>query len=149
MGELKLKTAVKQLWLEGLRSGEFAQCPGKLADGRGGHCCLGVLSELAVQEGVLEKRVEEHTFETFGGDRSTGQTVHYGRYLASNYLPREVAEWAFEPFDETSAHWENPRVNDPRPNNHPLRDGNITDLANLNDEGLTFHEIADVIEKEL
>jgi hypothetical protein len=144
-----LKPQVKQLWLEALRSGNYAQCPGKLADGRGGHCCLGVLSELAVQEGVVTKEVEEHTYETLDGGLGIGYSVHYGRYMASNYLPREVAEWAFEPFDETSAYWENPRVNDPRPVNHPLRNGQNTDLANLNDEGLTFHEIADVIEKEL
>lgn len=144
-----LKPEVKQIWLEALRSGNFGQCPGKLADGKGNHCCLGVLSELAVQEGVVTKEVEEHTYETLDGEIRVGHTVHYGHYLASNYLPREVAEWAFEEFDPNSAYWENPRVKDPRPATHPLHSGENTDLANLNDEGLTFHEIADVIEKEL
>ena len=150
MGELKLKPAVKQLWLEGLRSGEFEQCSGKLSNGVG-YCCLGVLSELAHREGVLTREVQTSTYKpVFGSedDRRTETSIHYGGYAASNYLPREVADWAFEEYDPNAVYWENPRVNDPRPEGHPMK-VEVTSLAELNDEGFTFEEIADVVEGQL
>lgn len=49
---------VKTLWIEALRSGEFQQDIGQLcrvgADGVKRYCCLGVLEELALREGVIE-----------------------------------------------------------------------------------------------
>jgi hypothetical protein len=144
--ELKLKPEVKQLWLEGLRTGGFQQCSGILSDGVG-YCCLGVLSELAYREGVLTREVQNTYKPLFGGyeDPRRGETiVYYGALAASGVLPREVADWAFEEFDATVVYWENPRVWDPR-----LGVKVITSLADLNDEGLTFEEIADVIEEQL
>lgn len=47
---------VKELWVTALRSGEFKQCRSRLklnTDGTQHHCCLGVLEELAKQEGVI------------------------------------------------------------------------------------------------
>ena len=42
-----MKPAIKKLWLDALRSGEYEQCKGKLHDGEG-FCCLGVLYDVAV-----------------------------------------------------------------------------------------------------
>jgi hypothetical protein len=135
--ELKLKPEVKQLWLEALRTGGFQQCSGKLSDGVG-YCCLGVLSELAHREGVLTREVQTITY-----NRRTETFVYYGAHADRTDLPCEVADWAFEEFDATVVYWENPRVRDPR------LGVKVTSLADLNDEGFTFEEIADVIEEQL
>lgn len=145
---MKLKPEVKQLWLEGLRSGDFQQCSGTLSNGVG-YCCLGVLSELAHRQGVLTREEQINTWRPVsGGDTRSETSVHYGAYSATNYLPREVADWAFEEYDSNASHWENPRVNDPRPESHPMK-VEVTSLAELNDEGFTFEEIADVVEEQL
>lgn len=43
-----------KLWLAALRSGKYKQTKGQLKDSKG-HCCLGVASELAVQQGIVKK----------------------------------------------------------------------------------------------
>lgn len=42
---------VKELWIKALRSGEFKQCRGHLSK-NGRYCALGVLSLLALLEGI-------------------------------------------------------------------------------------------------
>lgn len=61
----KLVPRVKELWLEALRSGEYKQIIAKMRvtdrcsdttlkkHGGTGHCCLGVLTELAKQDGAI------------------------------------------------------------------------------------------------
>lgn len=49
---------IKRLWLKALRGGKFKQGEGQLCveeDDRLRHCCLGVLEEIAVQNGVIER----------------------------------------------------------------------------------------------
>jgi hypothetical protein len=43
-----------KLWLKALRSGKYKQTKGVLKDSIG-YCCLGVASELAVQQGIIKK----------------------------------------------------------------------------------------------
>ena len=43
---------VKKKWVDALRSGEYAQGRSSLRD-HDEYCCLGVLCELAVKEGVI------------------------------------------------------------------------------------------------
>jgi hypothetical protein len=147
--ELKLKPAVKALWLNGLRSGEFEQCRGKLSDGTG-YCCLGVLSELASREGVCEKEVSEETFMVRNGSHAVPMTETTVRYDGDiNYLPYEVTRWAFEDADEylmPIEHYikENPSV--------LASNGDMatkTTLSQLNDQGFTFEQIADIIEEQM
>lgn len=116
----KMKPEIKAKWLEALRSGEFEQSTGALCEVDGGYCCLGVLSELAVREGVAEKwlREEDEGIYHFGkkkGDKS------------SEFLPVSVRKWAGLVSD-------NPAV--PKGN-----------LAVLNDQHVPFSEIADLIEQ--
>lgn len=40
---MKLPAEIKQKWLDALRSGEYKQGKGRLRDGNGAYCCLGVL----------------------------------------------------------------------------------------------------------
>jgi hypothetical protein len=57
MATTKMNKRVKRLWLKALRSGRFRQGQLRLcrvnseSDKR--HCCLGVLEELAVEQGVI------------------------------------------------------------------------------------------------
>lgn len=46
---------VKKLWVDALRSGEYKQGFGSLksAEDKNTFCCLGVLCEIAVQQGVI------------------------------------------------------------------------------------------------
>ncbi len=131
MSELKLKPEIKALWTGALRSGAFGQCASKLADGHGSYCCLGVLSELAARQGVIEEGLfcgsDEATFVRYDNESGT--------------LPRKVADWAFEPFVHYSVDsWDNPMVR---------TDERMTTLAELNDTGKSFNEIADIIEEQL
>lgn len=51
---------VQDMWIEALESGKYAQCKGHLGD-EWGYCCLGVLAQLAVDNGVIEGF---HPYET-------------------------------------------------------------------------------------
>lgn len=54
---MSVNRIVAQKWVDALRSGEFQQTTGKLgavaADGSRAYCCLGVLCEVAVADGVI------------------------------------------------------------------------------------------------
>lgn len=51
-----MNAKVKRLWLKALRSGGYKQGTGQLKRGRKDprHCCLGVLEEVAKDEGVIK-----------------------------------------------------------------------------------------------
>lgn len=115
-----MKKDKAEKWVQALRSGEFVQGHGALCrDGR--YCCLGVLAELAVREGVLGKYDTENrhgsVFTRFGSDGER------------SFLPREVFEWA----DLSS--------------DNPIIDSTDS-LASLNDNGVPFEMIADIIEEK-
>lgn len=126
---------VGRAWVAALRSGEFTQgrhalatrLPGGSdvsadAPPRYGHCCLGVLCELALRAGV-PLRVESH------GDRLT-----YDGEI--NYVPEAVMSWA-----GLASH--DPSVAD------DATDDGLT-LSDVNDRlDSTFYQIADVIEAQL
>lgn len=143
MEPLKLKTAVKALWTDALRSGTFGQYKKKLADGEGNYCCLGVLSELAVQAGVIPPAVVEHIPPSEDEDGDGYDMVYYDKSFT--VLPHSVAEWAFETLSDDPwfvSDWENPIV---KVDNSGIQ----TSLAELNDGGHTFEEIAEIIREQL
>lgn len=114
------KQVIRQ-WVDALRSGQYEQGTGGLANGSRGtvkYCCLGVLSELAYQAGVTERT-----------DDGSG-----GFYYDSNggYLPATAAQWAGIP-----CAWGHTDVD---------LGGGAT-AACLNDDGHSFGEIADIIEE--
>lgn len=131
---------IRARWLERLRSGEYPQGRGKLcrltADGTREYCCLGVLAELAAEDGIVAARVE-----------SSGGGVLYvgpGADREENYLPEAVVRWA------GLAHV-NPRVRvvDRALLNDTDGFGDARGLANLNDGRASFATIADLIEEQL
>ena len=118
-----------------LRSGEYKQGQGRLcraiADGSRSFCCLGVLTDLAVKEGVLPdgKRAELDPY-----------ALKYGKCAASAYLPSEVQEWA----GMQSIGGRLPKAV------HAWDDegkATLEELAHFNDAGYTFEQTADIIEK--
>lgn len=112
-----MRQDIKKLWVEALRSGQYEQGSGALScDGQ--YCCLGVLCEIAVEQGLeLEVSTNDKGQKIFNAD--------------SAYLPTEVQEWA-------QLYGHNPEV--------LVEDYKEEKLANLNDGGFSFHQIADVIE---
>ena len=117
---------VKAKWLDALRGGTYQQGVGKLRD-YDEYCCLGVLCDIAVEEGAVP------------GARWTSEgemafiDAHGEADFSDDLPPRPVVDWA------------------------GLGDGNpsvwVDDLsqtlAELNDTGSSFEEIADLIEEQL
>lgn len=53
MSALEMNPAIRARWVAALRSGKYPQGHEYLRDKTGGLCCLGVLCELAVTDGVI------------------------------------------------------------------------------------------------
>lgn len=118
---------IKRNWVEALRSGEYRQTEGYLRTDEG-HCCLGVLCDLAEKRGVVQ-----------GGH--DGNRYGYGRWSESHTLPEEVMEWAGTRGDD------NPMVTVYLGAEYGTRS---MPLAELNDTfKWDFNQIADAIEEQL
>lgn len=129
----------KAAWVAALRSGEYKQTGRSLCrmkDGNRSYCCLGVLSDLSVTDGVGE-------WETPSDLRQDTSYVLFWNepsIVVGGYYTRAVRQWAGMTHDADKIEFE---FTDPRT-------GNIetfhVDLAGLNDSGFTFNQIADVID---
>ncbi len=78
-----MNAEIKARWLDALKSGKYKRGTGFLSyDGR--HCCLGVLCELAVEDGIITKT----------GLR--GPTFDYGigKDVSQFGLPAKVQAWS-------------------------------------------------------
>lgn len=139
-----MDAGIKAHWLTALRSGDFKQGKGYLKSETSGspmYCCLGVLCELAVKAGVIEKSeldVEAcvHSFS------SKHPGIGISISTSSSYLPQGVADWAGIHYQGKIYH---EHVNSDE--QHDLVRVRV-DLADLNDHKLDFAGIANVIEKE-
>lgn len=117
-----MNQAIKQRWIEALPS--YQQTRGTLHDGTG-FCCLGVLCDLYAKE-KNEEWVQGEVDENF---------YFQGR---ATVLPLSVMSWAGLKAD-------NPEV-------RVVDDETCSryySLAELNDSGKTFSEIAQIIEEQL
>jgi hypothetical protein len=135
----KLKPEVKARWLAALRGGDYAQTTGRLAeaDSKGDaarYCCWGVLCDLAIKAGVDVTRRRTY-------DRD--EQVHVDLFNECDaYPPPSVLAWAF---DEAPKHDPGAQGADP---NVP-EDELVNYYAELNDDGSSFLEIADEVERKL
>lgn len=122
----KMKPEVKKLWVEALRSGEYSQCVGTLAHGTC-NCAQGVLCELAVKQGVVEKVsdivVDGNAMYMYGSKESG---------FSWAIVPPQVIEWS----NYSAYVW-------------VKHNGNVRTIGFLNDSGLSFLELADLIEEQL
>lgn len=125
-GTSLMNPRIKKIWVSALRSGELEQVRGKLRKAGNKYCCLGVLCELAVREGVIPPAQWDYNAWSYCGSRE--------------YLPYEVRYWA-------GINAMNPQVFIPDPDD-PEKTLEST-LAELNDTGSSFDEIADIIEDQL
>jgi hypothetical protein len=105
------------LWIEALRSGNFPQTAGNLHDSEG-FCCLGVLCEVALRNGV------RLTTDTFVEDE--GLTTIWKYNENSDFPPAEVNEWIGLQDNEDGEYFNS--------------------LASMNDTGKSFSAIADYLE---
>lgn len=118
---------IKQRWIAALKSGEYVQGFNHLKNNDGSFCCLGVLCELARQDGVV-------------AINESGDVPHYfdpenEQDNSTTALPGIVMKWA----DLARSIGDEIRVN-------------VADyayLTTMNDKGKTFEQIAEVIRGEL
>lgn len=120
-------TDVIKLWVEALESGDYAQTTGRLqrtgpSDRPAGYCCLGVLCDVAIKQGVPIGRFDLYDSVLFCN-------LENSEDASWEVLPNVVMEWAGLDTDD------------------PLIDGHTA--SEWNDVcRTTFPEIADKIRKE-
>lgn len=128
-----MKTEVRILWTQALRSGEFPQGLEVLRSADEKYCCLGVLCELAVRAGIIPPATGPGLSIN---SLSINSPYHYDGRVFS--LPDAVADWA--------------GLTDPDgllPVPVPHKDSVYRDLSELNDsEEFSFAEIADIIDAQ-
>ena len=124
-----MNSEVKAKWISALRSGKYQPTTRFLKkfleNGSIGHCCLGVLCEIYLEEHP-EATWKKH------GDGCFGFIQIEGAESSAKYLPNDVIEWA----GLGERNWQG-----------RTPDGKKS-LAVLNDDGVAFKDIADIIEKE-
>jgi hypothetical protein len=127
---------IKDKWIADLRSGEYRQGHGYLcvtrADGTTEYCCLGVLCVQAEAAGVIgSTRTQE--IRQFDDNPDERESVEMTRFdgIHNTYLPGKVVRWAG--LDKQ----------DPEIPSQGRR------LSALNDDGISFDSIADLIGKWL
>lgn len=117
---------IKARWIKALLSGKYKQGRSVLLKNEGGeklYCCLGVLCDLAVKSRAIPPPEDRKVVFLFDGE--------------DGELPSLVVEWA--------------KLEDSNPivKATPFKDSKDCSLANLNDKGRTFKQIAGYIEKSL
>lgn len=130
-----MRVKVKKKWVDALRSGEYTQGQNRLVTYAGTdeaqYCCLGVLCDLAEKAGVVK-------FDT-GGYVSVDNPLDRDRFG----LPKAVSAWAGlteKTFNNRKSLASAPQV---------TIQTNTDSLANHNDNGKTFEQIAEAIERDL
>lgn len=132
-----MKPDTKQLWITALRSGNFPQGKNvlayKLPDGVTYYCCMGVFCEILpyVERTDSNERSFSNIAYVATGDEETVITV----------LP-----WTVVDTEKLDAN--NPVIEYTGRDRHGYTSERIS-LAELNDSGFTFNQIADLIERFL
>lgn len=125
---------VKEKWLSALRSGEFTQGKNLLHKfnpemQEETYCCLGVLCAIAVQDGVIEAPLKR-------GIAGDGEVPYYVYASSTAFLPTQVQIWAG--LDSDNGEFYNEDLNSL---------SHKDSLIRLNDDGVPFDRIANVIEE--
>ena len=138
---MKLDPKVKTAWLAALRDPEAVQTQRQLKSVSGGMCCLGKLCEVYSNSADKE--------EGSGFDEKGSFWV--GGVSYESFAPPAVADWAFKQKTRPTFDQDSPSALefDTREFSVLYNDA-LTPLWKLNDDhGLTFEEIADLIEERL
>lgn len=134
----KMDPVIKAKWVVALRSDNYVQgtgCLHRLND-EGIHefCCLGVLCEVLSIPAISPKIGDDSLYRS--------SKFAYGEYEERNALPREALEL-------TGLKENYPRVTGKLGGENALAGPDTWGLHKFNDTGLTFSEIADLIEEQL
>lgn len=142
--------ALKGRWISALRSGDYNQTDGVLADGQGGFCCLGVLCDLLQEDGVVEAGHMQHYY-SYNGHHSSALLpgdLHKRLGLAEGsgdvFLWSEIKDFLTE--DECN------KITEDYKNSYEgdeISPDSRWSLANLNDAGASFETISKIIEVKL
>ena len=125
-----MKEEIRKRWVQALCSGKFKRGEGSLYNSdTESHCALGVLCELAVQDGVTERRDSRHGGPSFYGKSGEG---------SDNVLPPEVVEWA-------GLESESPILSF---RSEGFGDTEFWSVSEMNDLGASYEYIAEKIESE-
>ena len=142
---------IKARWVAALRSGEYPQAINRLRF-EDGYCCLGVLCELAVADGVISNLGMGEDGGFLYGINPEGQMAGGEPETSTTVLPKAVIEWAgIERIDSGSPMVTADESWIPKLNLHTVKspDELPSELAGLNDLGMSFTDIADIIEEQL
>jgi hypothetical protein len=129
-----MNQGIKQQWIDALLSGKYQQGKGYLQN-EGKFCCLGVLCELAVNAKIIPPATNSEYNDDNGGPLVYTNPLDVWDVANTKILPRVVATWA-------GLEQQNPHV--PRQIDHATGRTAQT-MAELNDAGKTFEEIAMLI----
>jgi hypothetical protein len=127
-----MKPEIRTEWTRRLRSGDIPQCEGGLARGES-RCCLGVLMDMAVENGVAEK-IDDPVSDSLYRDRTPDPEMYRDR--SRSVLTKAVKEWAGLKDDTGSV-----TLSDE--DTARLVYDRHTALTALNDAGASFEEIAE------
>lgn len=130
-----MKPEIKKLWIDALLSGEYEQGRGVLCrvdDGKKEWCCLGVLTDLAIKAGI----VMEITMSD-SNDPNNPNAVFFDD--THEKLPVKVQQWSGLETDLGEYSYEDINIDD---------EDIVVDqtLAEDNDNGTTFEQLASIIE---
>lgn len=138
---------VKRKLLDALRSGEYEQGTGVLEE-NDKFCCLGVLCDIARREGIVSRQIR--TTRGMWDEEGVLYDEEEVLYDGERYeLPAAVMAWAG--LDDSVVTLPNPMdaVVQRYLDAHVRKDAAAASLVNLNDNGASFEEIAQVIEEQL
>ena len=132
-----MNTEVKQKWINALRSGKYEQGSEKLRSVTG-YCCLGVLCDIYAQEHNTQWEFRGYDEN---GEETNPQPMDYWYFDEhSEFLPETVMNWA-----ELKTHNPTVRVHCDDEDTRYYTD----EIANVNDSGYDFSQIANIIEAQL
>jgi hypothetical protein len=149
---------IKQQWVDALRSGEYSQGRYWLRHGNrenSNHCCLGVLCDL--YDGQLWKQAVDDFTPRYNSDDEDSSEPEDSCFEfdgdASELLPKKVAKWAGFTLDESeycdgAIRFVGIDDKSRRLVDHLTLIGKSPTLAEVNDQGFSFEEIAEIIEKQ-
>lgn len=153
---------VKKMWVEALRSGKYQQCTGKLHDyldiedslvpesSKHSYCCLGVLCDLALKNGVDVQLQYRRVYEGMPESQSV-----YFYDDESGVLPESVMRWAGINEKNPDIYLGDIRAGivqlmiDELGNDSDINEHSYQLISEINDLGIGFLDIADIIEKSL
>ena len=138
----KMNIEIKQKWVNALRSGEYEQGSEKLYSGRG-YCCLGVLCDLYSKENGLKWEFRGDDVIKTEDEIVSSQLQKFDYFYfddESEFLHESVKEWA-----ELSV--KNPQVRVEYEDDEDAR-FYVDEIANVNDSGYSFTQLAEIIENQ-